>query len=118
MAIVKQKNAKSGVTYVYESHSFRDPVTKQPRSTRKLIGKLDEETGEIVPTRKQNRKQKSISDDSTPELRTSSADNDADDASDEKDALITRLRAEIDSLKAEKLSMASQLEDMAKRLRV
>ena len=118
MAIVKQKNAKSGVTYVYESHSFRDPVTRQPRSARKLIGKLDEETGEIVPTRKQNREQKSISGGSAPELRTSGADNDAGDASDEKDALITRLRAEIDSLKAEKLSMASRLEDMAKRLRV
>ena len=29
---------------------------KQPRSRRKLIGKLDEDTGEIVPTGKSGRK--------------------------------------------------------------
>lgn len=51
MAIIKQVNKKTGVTYVYESHSYRDKETKQPRSTRRLIGKIDESTGEIVPTR-------------------------------------------------------------------
>ena len=56
MAIIKQLNKKNGVTYVYESHSYRDPETKQPRSTRRLIGKIDEETGEIVPTDGRGRK--------------------------------------------------------------
>ena len=49
MAIVKQTN-KNGVTYVYESYSYRDPETKQPRAKRKLIGRIDETTGEVVPT--------------------------------------------------------------------
>lgn len=32
------------MTYVYESQSYRDKETKQPRSKRKLIGRLDDET--------------------------------------------------------------------------
>ena len=56
MAIIKQKNKKTGITYVYESFSYRDKTTRQPRSRRRLIGKIDEATGMVVPTRKQNRK--------------------------------------------------------------
>lgn len=52
MAIVKQYNKKTGTTYVYESHSYWDKERKQHRSDRKLIGKIDPETGEIVPTKK------------------------------------------------------------------
>ncbi|MCR5789200.1 MAG: hypothetical protein K6G83_04855 [Lachnospiraceae bacterium] len=52
MAIIKQTNKKTGVTYVYDSHSYWDKEKKQHRSDRKLIGKIDPETGEIVPTRK------------------------------------------------------------------
>ena len=117
MAIVKQKNAKSGVTYIYESHSFRDPVTKQPRSTRKLLGKLDEETGEIIPTRKQNRKPKVAQESGAPESPAPRSDSDAGDSSADKDLLIRELRVEIDRLKEERLLMASQLEGMASGLR-
>lgn len=52
MAIIKQTNKKTGVTYVYDSHSYWDKERKQHRSDRKLIGKLDPETGEVIPTRK------------------------------------------------------------------
>lgn len=50
MAIVKKKNAKTGITYVYESHSVWIPELKQPRATTKIIGKLDPQTGEVIPT--------------------------------------------------------------------
>ncbi len=49
-SIIKKLNKQTGVTYVYESESYWDKEKKQPRSRRKLIGKIDEETGEIVPT--------------------------------------------------------------------
>ena len=49
-SIIKKFNKQTGVTYVYESESYWDKEKKQPRSRRKLIGKIDEETGEIVPT--------------------------------------------------------------------
>ena len=56
MAIVKIHNKARGVTYVYESHSYWDKELKQPRSNRKLIGKVDPETGETVPTGKRGRR--------------------------------------------------------------
>ena len=51
MSQVKVTNKKSGITYVYESESYWDKEKKQPRNKRKLIGKIDPETGEIIPTR-------------------------------------------------------------------
>ena len=50
MAIIHQKDKRSGITYVYESVSYWDKEKKQSRSRRKLIGRLDEETGEVIPT--------------------------------------------------------------------
>lgn len=49
-SIIKKLNKQNGVTYVYESESYWDKEKKQPRSKRRLIGKIDEETGEIIPT--------------------------------------------------------------------
>ena len=50
MALVRQLDRRSGITYVYESHSYWDREKKQPRSKRTLIRRLDPETGEIRPT--------------------------------------------------------------------
>ncbi len=58
MAIVKVLNKKNGITYVYDSVSYWDPEKKQPRNKRKLIGKLDPQTGEMVPTGQRGRKPK------------------------------------------------------------
>ena len=51
MAIVYQKDKRSGITYAYESISRWDKEKKQSRATRRLIGRVDELTGEIVPTK-------------------------------------------------------------------
>ncbi len=56
MAIIKQHDKRSGITYVYESHSYWDPEKKMTRAKRKLIGKLDPDTGEVIPTDGRNRK--------------------------------------------------------------
>ena len=50
MAIIHNKDKRTGVTYVYESYSYWDKEKKQSRSKRRLIGRLDEETGEVIPT--------------------------------------------------------------------
>ena len=50
MAMVKQLDKRSGITYIYESVSYWDREKKQPRSKRTLIGRLNPTTGEIVPT--------------------------------------------------------------------
>ena len=60
MGIIKQHYKRSGITYVYESVATWDPVKKQSRAKRKLIGRLDPQTGEIVPTDGRNRRKKEI----------------------------------------------------------
>lgn len=52
MAIIKQYHADTDTTYVYSSEYYWDPEKKQSRSRRRVIGKLDPETGEIIPTGK------------------------------------------------------------------
>ena len=51
MGIIYQTNKKTGITYAYENEAFWDPKKQQSRAKRRLIGKLDPVTGEIVPTR-------------------------------------------------------------------
>lgn len=58
-AIVYQKDKRSGITYAYESISHWDKEKKQSRSKRKLIGRVDDATGKIMPTDGRGRKSKS-----------------------------------------------------------
>ena len=54
--IVYQTDKRSGITYAYHSVSHWDKEKKQSRARRTLIGRVDKETGEIVPTDGRNRK--------------------------------------------------------------
>ena len=56
MAITYNKDKRSGLTYAYETTYVWDKEKKQSRSKRTLIGRLDESTGEIVPTDGRGRK--------------------------------------------------------------
>ena len=58
MAIIKQYHKDTDTTYVYESVSYWDEEKKQSRSKRRVIGKLDPETGEIIPTGRRGRRPK------------------------------------------------------------
>jgi len=64
-AIVYQLDKRSGITYAYESVSFWDKEKKQSRAKRTLIGRVDKDTNEIVPTdgrcKKDKKKKESIS---------------------------------------------------------
>ena len=55
MAIIKQFDKRSGITYVYDSKSYYDKEKKCSRAKRTLIGKIDPDTGEIVPTDGRNK---------------------------------------------------------------
>ncbi|WP_407272664.1 IS1634 family transposase [Radiobacillus sp. PE A8.2] len=57
MGIVFYTNKKTGITYAYENKAYWDKAKKQSRSQRKLIGKVDPTTGEIVPTRAYKRRE-------------------------------------------------------------
>lgn len=50
MGIVYQHDKRSGITYAYESRAWWDKEKGQSRSKRTLVGRVDEATGEIVPT--------------------------------------------------------------------
>ena len=59
MAIVRVHNKARNITYVYESESYWDKELKQPRSHRKLIGRIDPATGDVVPTSRKARDEES-----------------------------------------------------------
>ena len=48
-SIVYRTNKKNGVVYAFRSESYRDPVTKQPKSRRTYLGRVDPVTKEIIP---------------------------------------------------------------------
>lgn len=56
--IVYQKDKRSGITYAYKSISYWDKEKQQSRAKRTLIGRVDKETREIVPTDGRCRKKK------------------------------------------------------------
>jgi transposase len=64
MGIVYQENKKTGITYVYKNEAYWDKEKQQSRAKRKLIGKVDHDTGEILTTRSYQKKQQK--DSSTP----------------------------------------------------
>ncbi|NDL68876.1 IS1634 family transposase [Anaerotalea alkaliphila] len=53
MSLVYLKNKKNGVTYVYESSGYWDKDKKQARNRRVCIGKLDPDTGKLIPSKRQ-----------------------------------------------------------------
>ena len=56
MGIVYQTNKKTGITYAYRNEAYWDKEKQQSRAKRTLIGKVDSDTGEIVPTRSYRKK--------------------------------------------------------------
>ena len=116
--IVYQTDKKTGIKYAYESFSYWDKEKKQPRSTRKYLGRVDEETGEIVPTRKQ--KVSTITGDvnvgTTPATEKSPAF--SMDEIRQKDSQIQELRREVAKLHREKADLAAALEKIVSSGRV
>jgi transposase len=51
-------NKKTGTSYVYEVHSYWDKEKKAPRNKQICIGKLDKETGEVIPSSRKPKSQK------------------------------------------------------------
>ena len=62
MAIIHQHDKRTGNTYAYESFSYWDKEKKMSRAKRTLIGRVDLETGEIIPTDGRGRKDKAAKD--------------------------------------------------------
>ena len=50
MATIRQYDPRTDTTYVYESKKYYDREQHKSKTKRRLIGKIDKATGEIVPT--------------------------------------------------------------------
>ena len=57
--IVYRTNKKNGVVYAFRSESYRDPVTKQPKSRRTYLGRVDPVTKEIIPKAEDGKRNRS-----------------------------------------------------------
>lgn len=102
MAIIKQYHKDTDTTYVYESTSYWDAEKGQSRSKRRVIGKLDPETGEIIPTGKRGRKKKDPDQDVRQDQALSALTAQISDLQQrilEKEAVISSQNAEIRSLR-------------------
>lgn len=96
-SIVYQIDKKSGAKYAFESVSYWDKEKKQPRSKRKYLGKVDPDTGEIIPSR--GKTAKSVQE---PEERSQDRDtlNMLHNEIGKRDKTIGELRRELDELTA------------------
>ena len=103
--IVYRTNPHNGVVYAYQSESFRDPLTKQPKSRRTYLGRVDPETKLIVPKAEEGKRNRSKLGDSP-----SKGSMPADTAE-----VIANLRDEVAALKRENLSIREQLKKQESR---
>ncbi|MBO5640333.1 MAG: hypothetical protein J5916_10545 [Oscillospiraceae bacterium] len=110
MAIVKQYHKDTGITYVYESVSYWDEEKKQSRSKRRLIGKLNPETGEIIPTGKRGPRPKAGQEEAP--------DRDEEYRKEIKELtlIVDKKDLEIDALRKENGKLRTLLEQLDKRL--
>lgn len=60
-SIVYQTNKTTGSVYAYEAESYRDPVTKKPKSRRKYLGRVDPITKKIIPKAEDGKRNRSKS---------------------------------------------------------
>lgn len=111
---------RTGITYVYEIvENHWDPEKKRGHPVRRLIGKIDPDTGQIVPTGKRGRPPGSGKKTSTP---PSGADSDSPDwkqlyesAAEQliaRDAQIASLRARLEESEKEKDKILQDLSDL------
>ena len=98
MAIIKQFDKRSGITYVYDSKSYYDKEKKCSKAKRTLIGKLDPETGEIIPTDGRNKGAKSKPDSNVPEVNKDKRIQELEDENRQLKLQIKALKKELDRI--------------------
>ena len=99
-SIVYRTDPKSGAQYAYRSESYRDPITHKPRNRKEYLGRVDPETGEIIP--KKSRVAQAMQ-------ATDVASAGASDEAAVEDATIAALTAELASTRAERDALVEAL---------
>lgn len=99
MAIIKQFDKRSGITYVYDSKSYYDKEKKCSRAKRTLIGKLDPDTGEIIPTDGRNKGARSKPDTLSPDIDRDKRIQELEDENRQLRLQITALKKELERIR-------------------
>ena len=100
MAIIKQFDKRSGITYVYDSKSYYDKEKKCSRAKRTLIGKIDPDTGEMIPTDGRNKGAKSKPNTVSPEVDRDKRIQELEDENRQLKLQISALKKEIERIQA------------------
>lgn len=98
LAIIKQFDKRSGITYVYDSKSYYDKEKKCSRAKRTLIGKIDPDTGEMIPTDGRNKGAKSKPNTVSPEVDKDKRIQELEDENRQLKLQISALKKEIERI--------------------
>lgn len=102
IGIVYQKDKRTGITYAYESTAYWDKEKKQSRAKRRLIGRVDPDTNEIVPTDGRGRKRSPDYDPSSDEIE-------------DMPTTVKELKAEVRRLRAENRELLERIKILENR---
>ena len=102
MAIIKQFDKRTGITYVYDSKSFYDKEKKCSRAKRTLIGKIDPDTGEMIPTDGRNKGAKAKSETVSPNMDKDKRIQELEDVNRLLKLQLSALKKEIDRIQSSK----------------
>lgn len=100
LAIIKQFDKRSGITYVYDSKSYYDKEKKCSRAKRTLIGKIDPDTGEMIPTDGRNKGAKSKPNAISPEVDKDKRIQELENENRQLKLQISALKKEIERIQA------------------
>ena len=109
---VKVFNKERNTTYVYDSVSIWDKDKKESFSKRKLVGKIDPNTGDIIPTGKRGRKKGSLNKEKPVDYK--SLYEQSVSTIKEKDDLIVALRQRVNELELETYQYQRKFEKIRK----
>ena len=100
MAIIKQFDKRSGITYVYDSKSYYDKEKKCSRAKRTLIGKIDPDTGEMIHTDGRNKGAKSKPDSVSPGINKDKRILELEDENRQLKLQVSALKKELERIQA------------------
>lgn len=117
MALIRQYRKATNTTYVYDAVCKYDPEKKQTTYVhRRLVGKIDPITNEMVPTGKPGRPRKKNTNVNVQEDHESETVEDTDRTFKEYRDSIAQLKHELDEEKRRNARMAKLIQSMRKLL--
>lgn len=102
--IIYRTDPASGRKYAYSSESYWDKEKQQPRSRRTYLGRVDDETGEIIKGRQYGKNH-------------SWKDSDKDDGRQDESEEVRSLRAELEQKNAQLLSLREEIKSLEAKVK-